>query len=199
MPVTMNLFPDRLGRSYRESVGHGDPQEGKALLRKLVARGLRGQLRTGNLLTNQRYVALDMFPGARPVSVDMSRTPLVLPTVPNTLEELQVQIGDIATRLDQVPFAEIGNNLNKTLGSAAHLFDQLDTQLVPQARDTLQSAQQTFSAAQATLQQDSPLQSDLHLALTQLTRTLQTLNQLADYLEQHPESLLSGKARDERH
>jgi paraquat-inducible protein B len=49
------------------------------------------------------------------------------------------------------------------------------------------------------LQQDSPLQSDLHLALTQLTRTLQTLNQLADYLEQHPESLLSGKARDERH
>lgn len=199
MPVTMNLFPDRLGRSYRESVGHGDPQEGKALLRKLVARGLRGQLRTGNLLTNQRYVALDMFPGARPVSVDMSRTPLVLPTVPNTLEELQVQIGDIATRLDQVPFAEIGNNLNKTLGNAAHLFDQLDTQLVPQARDTLQSAQQTFSAAQATLQQDSPLQSDLHLALTQLTRTLQTLNQLADYLEQHPESLLSGKARDERH
>jgi paraquat-inducible protein B len=199
MPVSMNLFPDRLGRSYRESVGRADPEEGKALLRKLVARGLRGQLRTGNLLTNQRYVALDMFPSAAPVSINMSRTPLELPTVPNTLEELQVQIGDIARKLDQVPFAELGNNLNKTLGSAAHLFDELNTQLVPQARDTLQAAQQTFSAAQATLQQDSPLQSDLHQALTQLTRTLQTLNQLGDYLEQHPESLLSGKPRDERH
>jgi paraquat-inducible protein B len=119
--------------------------------------------------------------------------------VPNTLEELQTQIGDIARRLDEVPFAEIGNNLNTTLGRAAHLFDELNTQLVPQARDTLQAAQQTFSAAQVTLQQDSPLQSDMHQALTQLTRTLQTLNQLGDYLEQHPESLLSGKPRDERH
>jgi len=32
--------------------------------------------------------------------------------------------------------------------------------------------------------------------LTQLTRTLQSLNQLADYLERHPESLLSGKSGD---
>ncbi|MGF6757150.1 intermembrane transport protein PqiB [Paraburkholderia sp. GAS42] len=196
MPVTMSLFPDRLGLRYRESAAHRDPEEGKALLRKLVARGLRGQLRTGNLLTNQRYVALDMFPNAHPVAIDMTRTPLELPTVPNTLEELQVQIADIAKKLDQVPFAEIGANLNNTLRSAVSLFDELNTELVPQARDTLQAAQQTFSTAQATLQQDAPLQADVREALRQLNRTLQTLNQLADYLKQHPESLLGGKARD---
>ncbi|MGN6668893.1 MAG: mammalian cell entry protein, partial [Trinickia sp.] len=90
----------------------------------------------------------------------------------------------------------ISKNLNGTLESANGLFKQLDTQLAPQARETLAAAQRTFGAAQSTLQQDSPLQSDMHQALTQLTQTLQTLNALADYLERHPESLLRGKAKD---
>ncbi|TKC81340.1 MCE family protein [Trinickia terrae] len=196
MPVTMKLFPARLGSHYRESLGNGDSAAGRALLLELVARGLRGQLRTGNLLTNQRYIALDMFPNAPPAKLDMRRVPLELPTVPNTLEELQVQLADIVSKLGKVPFDAIGANLNSTLRHAGSLFAQLDTEVAPQARDTLVSAQRTFDAAQAVLEQDSPLQSDLHGALSQLTRTLQSLNQLGDYLEQHPESLLSGKARD---
>jgi paraquat-inducible protein B len=36
----------------------------------------------------------------------------------------------------------------------------------------------------------------VHQALQELTRTLQSLNALADYLERHPESLVRGKAGD---
>ncbi|PMS23161.1 mammalian cell entry protein [Trinickia dabaoshanensis] len=197
MPVTMNLYPDRLGSRFRESIEHGGQEAGRQLLRTLVKHGLRGQLRTGNLLTSQLYVALDMFPKAAPATFDAERNPLELPTVPNALEELQVQVADIARKLDQIPFDQISKNLNGTLQSANGLFKQLDTQLAPQARETLAAAQRTFGAAQSTLQQDSPLQSDMHQALTQLTQTLQTLNALADYLERHPESLLRGKAKDQ--
>jgi paraquat-inducible protein B len=196
MPVTMNLYPDRLGSRFREAIAQGGPAAGKQLLGQLVAHGLRGQLRTGNLLTSQLYVALDMFPNAPSVSFDANSTPVMLPTVPNALEELQVQLADIARRLDKVPFDEISKNLNGTLQNANSLFKQLDTELLPQARSTLAAAQQTFGAAQATLQQDSPMQSDVHQALTQLTQTLQSLNALSDYLERHPESLLRGKAKD---
>jgi paraquat-inducible protein B len=49
-----------------------------------------------------------------------------------------------------------------------------------------------------TLRQDSPLQSDVHEAMQELTHTLQSLNALADYLERHPESLLFGKKGDQR-
>ncbi|TKC91049.1 MCE family protein [Trinickia terrae] len=199
MPVTMNLYPDRLGKRFRESVESGGTVAGKELLKELVAHGLRGQLRTGNLLTSQLYVALDMFPKAQPVTIDVNRTPLELPTVPNTLDELQLQVADIAKKLDQVPFDQIGANLNSTLKNADNLFKQLDTQVAqigPQARDTLAAAKQTFGTAEATLQQDSPLQSDVHQALTELTRTLQSLNALSDYLERHPESLLRGKPGD---
>ncbi|WP_321915997.1 MULTISPECIES: intermembrane transport protein PqiB [Paraburkholderia] len=198
MPVTVNLFPNRLGRKFRESLGEGNNDGGKALLQKLVAQGLRAQLRTGSLITNQRYIALDIFPNAPQATIDMTRVPLELPTVPNSLEELQVVIGDIAKKLDRVPFDRIGTNLDQTLQSANRAFTQMNTELAPQARDTLATAQETFRTAQAALQQDSPLQSDMRQAVSQLNRTLQSLNELAVYLQEHPESLLRGKPRDEK-
>ena len=198
MPVTMSIFPERLGRRFRESIeSKGEPAR-REIVERLVARGLRGQLRTGNLLTSQLYVALDFFPKAPAVKIDAARVPLELPTVANELEELQVQVADIAKKLDKVPFEQIGKNLNSTLANADRLFKQLDSQVMPEARDTLSAAKQTFSAAEATLQQDSPMQSDVRGALKELTRTLQSLNALSDYLERHPESLLKGKPGDQK-
>ncbi|KVW77795.1 intermembrane transport protein PqiB, partial [Burkholderia cepacia] len=198
MPVTMNVYPERLGDHFRETIeSKGEPAR-REIVERLVQHGLRGRLRTGNLLTSQLYVALDFFPKAPVVKIDTSRQPLELPTVPNTLDELQLQVADIAKKLDKVPFDQIGANLNSALSNADKLFKQLDTQVAPEARDTLSAAKQTFSTAEATLQQDSPLQSDVRGALKELTRTLQSLNALADYLERHPESLLKGKPGDKQ-
>lgn len=193
MKVTMALYPSRLSRHSDTALPAPDTAGGHDLLEHLVLQGLRGQLRTGSLLTGQLYVALDMFPKAPRASVDVHRTPVELPTVPNTLDELQVQLADIARKLDKVPFDQIGNSLNGALEHANQLFGHLDEQVVPQARDTLAAAQRTFDAAQATLRQDSPMQSDVHDAMQSLTQTLQSLNTLADYLERHPEALLFGK------
>ncbi|WP_176118437.1 intermembrane transport protein PqiB, partial [Burkholderia stagnalis] len=199
MPVTMNIYPDRLGKRFRDAVGDKGDAARRLVLKRLVASyGLRGQLRTGNLLTSQLYVALDFFPQARAESIDITKPVMELPTVPNTLDELQVQVADIAKKLDKVPFEQIGKNLNSTLANADRLFRQLDTQVMPEARDTLSAAKQTFATAEATLQQDSPLQSDVRGALKELTHTLQSLNALADYLERHPESLLQGKPGDRK-
>jgi paraquat-inducible protein B len=196
MPVTMNIYPDRLGKRFRETAPAPGSLAGQNMLQQLVKHGLRGQLRTGNLITSQLYVALDIFPKAAPATVDVASDPLELPTIPNTLDELQLQVADIAKKLDKVPFDQIGTNLNSALKNADQLFTRLDKEVVPQARDTLAAAKQTFGSAQATLQQDSPLQSDVHQALQELTRTLQSLNALSDYLERHPESLLRGKSGD---
>ncbi len=111
---------------------------------------------------------------------------------------MQNQVEDIAKKLDKVPFDQIGNNLNTALKSANSLFSQLDTQVAPEAKDTLEQAKKTFGAAQQALSQDSPLQNNPQQALEQLNRTLQSLNSLADYLERHPESLLRGNQGDKQ-
>jgi paraquat-inducible protein B len=196
MPVTVDLYPLRLSRRARGEAPAPYTPQSRELLQRLVDRGLRGQLRTGNLLTGQLYVALDIFPKAPSAKVDLDHDPIQLPTIPNSLEELQLQVADIAKKLDKIPFDQIGTNLNDSLKNANQLFTQVNGQLLPQLRGTLDEAQKTFAAAQSTLQQDSPLQSDVHEAMQQLTRTLQSLNSLSDYLERHPESLLRGKSGD---
>ncbi|USX13433.1 MlaD family protein [Oxalobacteraceae bacterium OTU3CAMAD1] len=194
MPVTVDMYPARLGRAFQKTVDEDQRNSaGSQVLERMVARGLRGQLRTGNLLTGQLYVALDFFPNAAAVKLDLSKETVELPTVPNSLDELQTQLASIARKLDKVPFDEIGVNLRDTLKSANILLKQLDAQVVPEMKDTLGAARKTFATADQILQKDSPVQSDLREALQQLTQTMQSLNALSDYLERHPESLLRGK------
>jgi paraquat-inducible protein B len=194
MPVTVDMYPARLGRSFAQTVGtNEDRSAGTQVLERMVARGLRGQLRTGNLLTGQLYVALDFFPNAAPAKIDTTQEVVELPTVPNSLDELQTQISSIARKLDKVPFEEIGKNLRDTLKSADVLMKRLDAQVVPELKDTLAAARKTFHQADELLQKDSPAQSDLREALQQVTQTMQSLDALADYLERHPEALIRGK------
>ncbi|MGO4381035.1 intermembrane transport protein PqiB [Pseudoduganella sp. RAF19] len=194
MPVTVDMYPSRLGRRFQATVAdEQDRNAGPVVLERMVSHGLRGQLRTGNLLTGQLYIALDFFPNAAQVKLDMSAYPIEVPTVPNALDELQTQIASIARKLDKVPFDQIGNNLRDSLKSADTLFKKVDAQLVPELQATLGEARQTFGAAQQVLQQDSPVQSDLRTALQQLTQTLQSLSELSDYLERHPEAIIRAK------
>jgi len=194
MLVTMNLYPDRLGQQFRESAEHADAVAGKALLRKLVADGLRGQLRTGNLLTNQLYVALDMFPNAPPVQLDLNRSPVELPTVPNTLDDLQAEIGALLRALDRAPFGPIGTELSQSFVRARRLFKLADTQLAPQARETLASARRVFDRAETALDSPASWQTDLQSAREQLTQALQALEALSKTIEEQPDAVAWGKA-----
>lgn len=194
MIAALDLIPSRLGHRYRQTLGNGDSKAGRLLLQRLVDSGLRGQLRMGSMLTGQRYVALDFFPRAPKVQIDMQRLPVELPTVPNTLEELQDHLAGIVAKLDRVPFDKIDRSLDQTLQTTASLFEQIDTGLVPEARATLSAASHSFNAANAALTQDAPLQSDMRKAAIELRRTLVSLNSLADYLQRHPESVLLRKS-----
>ncbi|WP_449413301.1 PqiB family protein [Pandoraea soli] len=203
MPVTVEVYPDRLRRRDPKNNLPPDELASRQILNSLVARGLRGQLRTGNLLTGQLYVALDFFPNAKPAHAEEVDNVVVMPTVPNTLDQLQLQIADIATKLDKIPFDSIGQNLDsslrkldKTLDNAQGLFRQLDGEIAPEAKATLREAKKSFGAAERTLSEDAPVQQDVRQAMQELTKTLRSLGTLADYLQQHPEALLRGKPKD---
>src|SRR5215475_7077792 len=73
MPVLVKIYPRRL--AARQFLGDAlpvaeSPEVRLGRTRKLVEHGLRAQLRSGNLLTGQLYVALDMFPDASKIKGD---------------------------------------------------------------------------------------------------------------------------------
>jgi len=198
--VIGEVYPLRLG-PVRSALLRDVHNAGDAVvLEKLVADGLRAQLRTGSLLTGQLYVALDFMPGR-------TRTPALsddgvvrMPTVPGTLSELQPQIAEIVSKVSKIPFDEIGHDLRTTLASASKAIDKLS----PEAQKTLAEVQRTLQRTQATLESldrniadpSAPVQRNLEDAMLELQRTSRALRLLSDYLQQHPEALLRGKPAD---
>jgi paraquat-inducible protein B len=204
MPVIVHVYPGRLSRRSVQKLKASAFSQQRSI-EFMIERGLRGQLRNGNLLTGQIYVALDFFPNVAPATVDFKKMPLELPTVASSLEELQSQVQSIATRMNKMPFEQIGTDLltalaslNKTLASTEQLASTLNNDVSPEIMATMRDARKTMNSAQQTLQRDAPLQQDLRQTLQEVTRAASSLRQLTDYLERHPESLLRGKPENKR-
>ncbi|CAG9174362.1 intermembrane transport protein PqiB [Cupriavidus respiraculi] len=202
LPVVVELYPARMGFKLDDVENQ---QRARVIVENMIKRGFRAQLRTGNLLTGQLYVALDFFPKAGPANVNLDAPIAELPTTAGALDELQAKLGDIVTKLGKVPFDEIGQDLRKTvaslnttLASADKLVRQLQGDVAPEVLAALQDARKTLNAANGTLSSDAPLQQDTRRMMQELTRTAVSLRALTDYLERHPEALLRGKTEKDK-
>jgi len=202
MPVLVQVYPDRLRRRAGES-GTESRATQQERLRFLAEKGLRAQLRNGNLLTGQVYVALDFFPKAPPAKIDLSKNPIELPTVANSLDEIQSQVQEIATKLNKVPYEQIAGDLrttlaslNKTLTTTEQTVSRINNDVTPELAAAMKDVRKTVNSAERTLADDSPLQQDMRQTLQELTRAAGSVRVLTDYLERHPESLLRGKPDD---
>ncbi|WP_018605266.1 intermembrane transport protein PqiB [Uliginosibacterium gangwonense] len=203
VPVRIRIYPDRM-RSLNIEQKVGDTPAGRRkLLDDFIAAGLRAQLRTGNLLTGQLYVALDFFPKAARQAVDWARVPPVLPTTNGDLHELQATLASIAGKLDRIPFEQISadlhqslQSLDKALKDADALIAKLDGEVAPEIKATLASARQTLNTTEQTMANQSPMQQELQGSLREVSRAAQSVRELTDYLQRHPEALLRGKTEE---
>jgi paraquat-inducible protein B len=207
-PVVVELYPQRIrGKAQKRSGGGVRAEDAEAasrrLLDSLVQQGLRAELKTGNLLTGQKFVALDLYPDPPFDRVDWNESPSIFPTVSNGLDEIQDSVGSIARKLDKIPFDQLSlkilttmSTLEQTLKNADHLLQNVNGTLAPQVQATLVEAQAAMKNAKELLGQDAPLSSDLDSTLLQMSRAAKSINALVDYLERHPESLLRGKPGD---
>jgi paraquat-inducible protein B len=81
--------------------------------------------------------------------------------------------------------APLAGTTDETLASLRRLADELSAQLGPLA--------ESADEALGTLAEDSPTRYALDEALGELAAAARSIRILADYLERHPEALLSGK------
>ncbi len=214
IPVIAAVEPERI--SYHGNLPDGVSREN--LTAHLVERGLRAQLRTGNLLTGQNYVALDFFPNAKPAALVRNGKYgyTEFPTTPTQLEEIGTKVSQLVAKLDKIPIDEIGLDLSATIKGARRIANspeiieavkslnatvkelqllaaELRTRTAPEVNATLQHAQASLAAATDVLESGSPLQSRLKETLEELASAARALRVLSDYLERQPQSLLTGK------
>ena len=212
--VEIVAYPERLiaqlTPKQAATVVEQDIQKRHAFVETMVEkRGLRAQLRSGNLITGQLYVAFDFFPGARPAKINWSREPVEFPVVPSTVQDIEAKLTNIVNKLDKLPLDAIGDDLRKalvsldqTLKDAGQAVNRIDADVTPGLKTTLDDVRRAIGAADRVLnnadatlvRKDAPAQQDLRDALQEITRAARSLRVLADYLERHPESLIRGKS-----
>ena len=196
IPVLIALEPER----FSLLGSHGASLE--EVLAKLVQKGFRAQLKPGSLLTGTLYVDLGFHPQAPAGALVRSGAYLQIPTTPSALGALMDNLTLLVQRLQKLPLEDIAGQLRasipvlrETMEQTRALVVRLDTETAPQAKATLAQAQATLAALEQTLRSDSPTQTDLRQALDAFTQAARKLQDLADTLERHPESLIYGKGK----
>jgi paraquat-inducible protein B len=195
------IYPQRLGAAnekLKETAGAGTEEEQTTrILAGFVAHGLRAQVRTGNLLTGQLYVAMDFDPKApKLANYDAKARPLEIPTVAGSFDKLQEQLQAFVDKLGKLPIDELVGNLNGSLSELQKTMKAVNSDVIPQMRGTLQQAQKTLGTANDTLSENSPARVQLGQAMDEVQRTARSVRVLTDFLSRHPESLIRGRAGD---
>ncbi|WP_223448792.1 MULTISPECIES: PqiB family protein [Pseudomonas] len=203
--VGIVIYPQRLGQAHikmLKALKHdpNDEAAGVRLIGTFIENGLRAQARTGNFLTGQLYIALDFYPKADKVAFDASARPVMIPTIPGSLEQLQEKLESMVDKINKLPIERIAGNLDGNLVELRKGMMQFNGKILPGVQTTLsdvsktlETANSTLQSASSTLAEDSPQREKLGQTLDELGRTSRSLRDLSDYLGRHPESLLRGR------
>ena len=214
IPVTIEIEPQRIKFTGVDGA-KDNPFEGSpyVLMEKLVERGLRAQLQSGNLLTGQLLVDLGFHPTAAPAKLIRNGTYPEIPTVPSEIDALTTSVSGVLTELAALPLADLVQDLRTTVQGVNQLMTS------PQTTQTLEAltmtatelqalvrtvdqqmgplmvqALGTLASAEAIVGSDSQTRYDLNSMLKELAGAARSIRVFADYLERHPEALLRGKS-----
>jgi paraquat-inducible protein B len=198
IPVRVDLEPERT-LTQEEQASLDEAAMKQRLYERaqaLVEHGMRARLQSGNLLTGQLFIELDMFPDAEPAQVNFSGEYPELPTLPRPLTGIATSVSRLLAQLEQLPLKQTTHNLNELVVSLNALVEAMDKQMPGIARDarqTLDTAAQTLSALEGIASKDGEIGSQLYDTLRELKAAARSIRVMSEYLERHPEALLQGK------
>ncbi|WP_298281656.1 intermembrane transport protein PqiB [Acidocella sp.] len=188
--VAMDVQPERvLPAAHMRAPSQIDTD-----LATLVAKGLRAELASENLVTGQKEISLVLAPNAAKAGTSTEDGALVIPSQPAGLDQVIANAADISAKLDRLPYQQIGDNLNRLLATSnATLGGKPMRQTIQNLAATLASANQTLTTLNNSFGQDSDFQHQLNDILRQTSAALIAVQALSDQLNNNPQAFLFGR------
>ena len=161
---------------------------------------------------DKEYIEIPTIPSATS-KLAQGLSKLDLEAIQEKLESALDGIGNLANNPD---LAASIRHLKETLRDARKLVNRVDRQVDPLAKDTKKtvndigklarnldgrvggvatSLDKTLLSVRGVISEDSPLVVELQNTLKEISAMSRSIRELADYLEQHPETLIRGKKK----
>jgi len=235
VPVLVKIEPERLNAVITEEgvrltgkkmdaeieEAKGGEKASKDLthMKIMIEKGLRAELKTGNLITGQLYIDFDFYPDADPVELTEEDGTLVFPTIPMPLKRIVQRVDNILEKVEEVPFDQIGKDVGVVVKNVEAMVEELNGLLkelslvsvnvkketLPKFNDSLDELKKTLKGADATLEgmnatlgPDSTLSYTSRKVMDELSMTIRSLRSLLDYLERDPQALILGKEGEKK-
>ena len=176
MPVFITF---KQNRSFQMKDGNKDASA-EEILHSLIEKGLRARLISANYLTGQLMIELDMDPSV-PAILRGTGEHLEIPTVISS-------IGMISKDLQEIPFRE-------NMMQLGNLLKELDDKLPPIMDNLYSITDKTDKLFDGQATRAEKTITNFNAMVEQMTKAGRSIQNLADYLERHPEAMLQGKRR----
>lgn len=176
----------------------------KGKLKEEFKKGLRGTLKTGNLLTGALYIDTDFYLEEAPYVASTFEGLDVFPTKQGGFAQVQRQVNDFLNKINNLPMEDTLLSLNKTLktsektlasaervaSSIDKLLNQQDTKAIPaDIRQSLQQLQKTLDGYGP----NSTMYSEMESTLKELEKVMTEFRPVLQQLNDKPNSLVFGK------
>ena len=173
-PEQMNFSIPVYARMQNKKITAMNHLKGQEVLDELVGRGLRARLVSQSYVTGQLMIELEMLPDT-PIKYHDGAKAIEIPTALSP-------IGELSRGLQKLPLQEGVRNF-------AEFFKGLN-QSMPKINKVLNDVSNVVSRNKTA---SSEVLDNFNKATINVSRAAKSMQNLADYLERHPEALLRGK------
>jgi len=132
IPVVVEIEPERIPNAYTLTLDGMPEHKAKAIhlayVEKLVQAGLHARLQTGNLLTGQLFIELDLFPDKPMAKILYDGKYPELPTLPRPLLGIAASISHVLNQVEQLPIEQIGQHAEQSAAAFSRLINSPEIQ-----------------------------------------------------------------------
>lgn len=155
IPILIRIEPERLASQL------GEMPNIQSHINELLKSGLRGALKTGNLVTGALYIDMDFYPKEPPITGIRKYSGYeIIPTVSGGLAQIQQRLMDTLDKINNLPLNPMIEQATSSLNETQRTMRRLQTTL-----DNLNKITASQSAQQ--------LPADMQKTLRELNRSMQ--------------------------
>ena len=198
IPVLIEVEPERVGLPVDDTTLTAEQELDD--LQQLIDDGFRAKLQSGNLLTGQLFVSLDIVDNAKKVVAKRFNGYPEIPTISTDLGQITQNFNEILEKVNKLEIEKIVENVDSAVSELRQLLGETDKQIVAVldgVDKTLAGVDRTLREARKLMQgldEDSITRYELNVLFKELQEAARSVRTLVETIEENPSAVIFGKS-----